>query len=69
VVFEGMSRFHLRDGLVAHYTEIFDPGIGMAQLGFPPERIGKRARKSAAALRERPELAPFLAGAPLAMPE
>ncbi len=48
VVFEGMSRFHLRDGLVAHYTEIFDPGIGMAQLGFPPERIGKRARKSGA---------------------
>ena len=54
---------------MAHYTEIFDPGIGMAQLGFPPERIGKRARKSGAVLRARDEMAPFLAGAPVVMPQ
>lgn len=69
VVFEGMCRMVLRDGLIAHYTEVFDPGIGMAQLGFAPARIGKRARKSAQALRQQPAMAPFLAGAPVPIPD
>jgi len=69
VVFTGMGRFRLEYGLIAHYTEIFDPGIGMAQLGFDAERIARRAQRSAQALRSEPEMAPFLAGAPVAMGE
>lgn len=41
VVFEGMSRFEMRDGLIAHYSEIFDKGIALTQLGFPEARIAK----------------------------
>ncbi len=63
VVFTGIGRFRFYGELIAHYTEIFDPGIGMAQFGFDGERIAKRARRSAEALRREPEMAPFLAGA------
>lgn len=69
VVFTGMGRFRLEDGLITHYTEIFDPGIGMTQLGFDAEHIARRAQRSAQALRSEPEMAPFLAGAPVAMGE
>jgi hypothetical protein len=41
----------------------------MAQLGFDAERIARRAQRSAQALRGEPEMAPFLAGAPVAMGE
>ncbi len=67
VVFTGMGRFRLEDGLIAHYTETFGPGIGMAQLGFSSERIAKRAKRSAQALRGEPEMAEFLAGASVTM--
>ena len=43
VVFTGISRFRLEGDLIAHYTEIFDPGVSMTQLGFSAERIAKRA--------------------------
>jgi hypothetical protein len=67
VVFTGISRFKLQGDLIEHYTEIFDPGIGMAQLGFDPDRIAKRARRTAQALRDEPESEKFLAGAPAAI--
>jgi SnoaL-like domain len=41
VVFEGMSQFRLRDGLITQYSEVFDRGLALAQLGFPAERIGR----------------------------
>lgn len=41
VVFEGMARFRLRDGLIAHYAEVFDRGVAFTQLGYAPERIRK----------------------------
>ena len=63
VVFTGISRFRLEGDLIAHYTEMFDPGVGMTQLGFSAERIAKRARRSAQALRGEPEMEKFLAGA------
>ncbi|MBT7292907.1 MAG: nuclear transport factor 2 family protein [Rhodospirillaceae bacterium] len=63
VVFTGIGRFRLDGELIAHYTEVFDTSIGMAQLGFDGERIAKRARRSAEALRGEPEMEPFLAGA------
>lgn len=48
VIFEGMSRFDLGEaGLIRQYTEIFDIGIPMAQLGFPAERIARSLEKAA----------------------
>ncbi|MGA0796271.1 MAG: nuclear transport factor 2 family protein [Quisquiliibacterium sp.] len=41
IVFEGIARLRLRDGLIAHYAEVFDRGVAFTQLGYPGERIGK----------------------------
>jgi hypothetical protein len=41
VVFEGMSHFTFRDGLIARYQESFDRGIALAQQDFAAERIKK----------------------------
>jgi hypothetical protein len=49
-----MSRFDLGpDGLIRQYTEIFDIGIPLTQLGFRAERITRSLEKAAARLRER----------------
>jgi limonene-1,2-epoxide hydrolase len=49
VLFEGMSCFHLRDGLIAYYREAFDRGVALVQLDFPAERIRRVLEKAAAA--------------------
>ena len=54
VVFEGLSRFRLRDGAIAHYAEVFDRGIAFSQLGYAPERIGRLLARYARGLRESP---------------
>jgi len=59
-VFEGMSRFELRDGLIARYTEVFDRGLALAQLDFPPERIARTVGRAAERLRGMPEAKPHL---------
>ena len=41
VVFEGISFFTFRDGLIARYAESFDRGMALAQQDFAPERIKK----------------------------
>lgn len=41
VMFDGISRFRLRDGLIAHYAEVFDRGMAFAALGYARERTGK----------------------------
>lgn len=41
VVFDGISRIQLRDGLIARYSEVFDRGAALAQQDFPAERIKK----------------------------
>lgn len=64
VVFEGISQFRIERGLIANYTEVFDAGIGTAQLGFGAERIAKRARNNAERLRSQPDASAFLEGAP-----
>jgi len=48
VLFEGMSCFHLRGGLIAHYREAFDRGLALVQLDFPAERIRRILQKTAA---------------------
>ena len=56
VTMEGMGRFRFRKGLIADYSEIFDVGIGMTQLGFPAERIARSLQKRAAAVVNSPIL-------------
>src|SRR5437868_15230847 len=37
VVIDGISRFTIRDGLIAHYRESVNGGVAMAQLGVEPD--------------------------------
>jgi hypothetical protein len=55
VLFEGMSCFYLRDGLIAHYREAFDRGLALVQLDFPAERIRRVLERAAAAQNRLPE--------------
>ena len=48
VVFEGISFFQFRDGLIARYCESFDRGMALAQQDFAAERIKKVLIKLAA---------------------
>jgi ketosteroid isomerase-like protein len=61
VVIDGMSRFIIRDGLIAEYRESVNGGVAMAQLGVEPDRMVKVFRKWTGWLRERPETVGFLA--------
>jgi ketosteroid isomerase-like protein len=60
VVIDGISRFIIRDGLVAHYRESVNGGVAMAQLGVEPERMAKVFGRWTGWLRERPETVGFL---------
>lgn len=61
VVFEGMARFRLRDGRIAHYGEQCDRGVAFAQLGYAPERIGRLAARFARAATDTPAVLRHLA--------
>ncbi len=61
VLFEGMSSFSLRDGLIAHYREIFDRGLALAQQDYPAAAIASVVAKAAARQNARPENAAHLA--------
>jgi ketosteroid isomerase-like protein len=60
VVIDGMSRFLLRDGLVAEYRESVNGGVAMVQLGVEPERITKVLKRWSGWLRDRPETIDYL---------
>lgn len=49
VEFDGISHFRFRDGLIEHYSEVWDLGLAMTQIGFPGERILKALKKRVAA--------------------
>ncbi len=51
VIFEGMSRFDLKDGRIREYREVFDTGIALAQLDFGADRIRRFLTRSADELR------------------
>ncbi len=53
VVFEGMARFTLRDGLIQRYDELFDTGAALAQLDFAPERIARHTARRARTCQAR----------------
>lgn len=61
VVIDGMSRFIVRDDLIAEYRESVNGGVAMAQLGVEPERMTKVFRRWTGWLKERPETLDFLA--------
>jgi ketosteroid isomerase-like protein len=60
VVIDGMSRFVLRDGLIAEYRESVNGGVAMAQLGVPPERMAKVFDRWSGWLQARPETEAYL---------
>lgn len=61
IVIDGMSRFILRDGLIAEYRESVNGGVAMAQLGVAPERMIKVFNRWTGWLKERPETVAYLA--------
>lgn len=61
VVIDGISRFVLRDGLIAEYRESVNGGVAMQQLGVAPERMAKVFGRWAGWLQERPETKAYLA--------
>ena len=60
VVIDGMSRFVLKDGLIAAYHESVNGGVAMVQLGVQAPRIEKVLRRWSSWLRERPEVKNYL---------
>jgi hypothetical protein len=54
-VIDGMSRFIVRDGLIAEYRESVNGGVAMTQLGVEPDRMTKVFKRWTGWLRERPE--------------
>jgi hypothetical protein len=61
VVIDGMSRFVVRDGLVAEYRESVNGGVAMTQLGVAPDRMTKVFKRWTGWLKERPETLDYLA--------
>jgi len=61
VVIDGMSRFIVRDGLIAEYRETVNGGVAMTQLGVEPDRMTKVFKRWTGWLKERPETVDYLA--------
>lgn len=61
VVIDGMSRFIVRDGLIAEYRESVNGGVAMAQLGVESDRMTKVFKRWTGWLKERPETVDYLA--------
>ena len=55
VLFEGISCFRFHGELIARYSEAFDRGVALVQLGFPAERIRRILEKAAASQNQLPE--------------
>ena len=63
VVIDGISRFVLRDGLIAEYHESVNGGVAQSQLGVAPERMAKVMAKWARRFRAAPEVEAYAAAA------
>jgi hypothetical protein len=61
VVIDGMSRFVVRDGLIAEYRESVNGGVAMAQLGVEPDRMTRVFKRWTGWLEQRPETIDYLA--------
>jgi ketosteroid isomerase-like protein len=60
-VFEGVAIMTLRDGRIAEYREIANPGTAFVDMNFSPARITTILEREASALKARPEAARHLA--------
>jgi hypothetical protein len=63
VVIDGISRFVLRDGLIAEYHESVNGGIAQSQLGVAPERMAKVMAKWTRRFRAQAEVEAYAAAA------
>jgi ketosteroid isomerase-like protein len=61
IVIDGISRFVLKDGLIAEYHESVNGGVAHAQLGLPPERMAKVMTRWAKRFRDRPDVESYRA--------
>jgi ketosteroid isomerase-like protein len=61
VVIDGISRFIVRDGLIAEYRESVNGGVAMTQLGVEPGRMSKVFTRWTGWLKQRPETVNYLA--------
>ena len=61
VVIDGISRFVLKDGLIAEYHESVNGGVAQAQLGIAPERMAKVMARWAKRFRDRPDVESYAA--------
>lgn len=61
VVIDGMSRFVLRDGLIAEYRESVNGGVAMTQLGVETDRMKKVFDRWIDWLKDRPETVAYRA--------
>jgi len=63
VVIDGISRFVLRDGLVAAYHESVNGGVAQSQLGVAPERMAKVMARWTQRFRAQPDVEAYAAAA------
>ncbi|HEX4302682.1 MAG TPA: nuclear transport factor 2 family protein [Rhizomicrobium sp.] len=61
IVINGISRFVLKDGLIAEYHESVNGGVAQAQLGIAPERMAKVMARWAKRFRDRPDVESYAA--------
>lgn len=61
IVFDGIARMRLRDGLIADYAEAFDRGIAFTRLGYAGARVLKLLGRYADELQASDELREHLA--------
>lgn len=61
VVIDGMSRFTLKDGLIANYRESVNGGIPMVQLGVAAGRMERVLQKWSDRLKSEPDVKTYIA--------
>jgi len=62
VVIDGISRFVLKDGLIAEYHESVNGGVAQAQLGVAPERMAKVMKRWSERFLDQPDVAEYAKG-------
>ncbi|MGN6517563.1 MAG: nuclear transport factor 2 family protein [Rhizomicrobium sp.] len=62
VVIDGISRFVLKDGLIAEYHESVNGGVAQAQLGVAPERMAKVMKRWSERFLGQPDVAEYAKG-------
>jgi ketosteroid isomerase-like protein len=62
VVIDGISRFLLKDGLIAEYHESVNGGVAQAQLGVAPERMAKVMKRWSERFLAQPDVAEYAKG-------